>query len=160
MVGAELMLQRREASALSHASGGSDEEVGVMFGLAIPLSFHANAAATEEAEAALGAAIWAKKAAIDRLAADLRDALFLLRNARRVRELYDDHLLPQARETLTDADQWSAGDAERYADLLEARAIYYAFSLARERAVADEFQALARIEGLVGAALAPEQVAP
>ena len=159
-VGTQLMLQGPSPMTPTPPDSG-DEAVMVTFGLTIPLWFHANAAAVSEAESELSASILAKKAHLDDLPARLRDALFQARNADRLRVLYDKELLPHAIAALTNAEQQGLADSGRYADVLEARAVYYSFSLARERSVADHFQAVARIEQLVGATLAPAgEVAP
>lgn len=151
------MFMRREP--VGPGAGEPQTMGGLMVGLAIPLWGHANAAEFSEAEARLGASIQAKKAHVDGLQAELRDALFEVRNATRLRVLYDNELLPHAIAVLRNAEQARAGDQAMYADLLEARAVYYSFALARERAVADQFAAVARLERLIGAPL-PQGVTP
>ena len=51
------------------------------------------------------------------------------------------------------AEQQAQADSMAYGDLLEARAAYYSFALARERALADHFQSVLRLESLIGATL-------
>jgi len=128
---------------------------GVMIGLTLPLWFGTNAARSAEADAMREVVLGKKKAHLDRLRAELTDAVFRERDARRVVTLYDTQLLPQATTAMATAEQWNAADVTRMTDFLEARGVYYSFSLARERAVADQFKAVVRIEQLIGATLAP-----
>lgn len=148
MLGAALV--RREPTG---PDGSPEDMAGLMVGVAFPLSFHATAAGVSEADARLVAAIRAKQAHLDGLQAQLRDAVLAVRNAWRVRVLYDEELLPHAIAVLRNAEQERVTEPSMYADLLEARATWYSFALARDRAVADRFAAVARLEALVGAPL-------
>lgn len=132
---------------------GGEPMAGVMVGLSVPLWGYANSAGISEAEALLGASIHAKDAALGSLEARLREAVYQVRNATRIRVLYDGELLPHAIAVLRNAEQARAGDDAMYADLLEARSLYQSLSLARERAVADQYAAIARLERLIGAPL-------
>ncbi len=136
------------------ADSGQDA-IGVMFTLSLPIWFGDNAAKVAEAHAEREAALAGKKAHLDRLRADLAEAVFTERDARRLRTLYDEELLPQATRAMETAEQWNRADAAHFTDFLEARGVYYSFALARERAVADHFKAVVRIEQLIGATLAP-----
>jgi outer membrane protein TolC len=154
-VGGMLLLQG-PSKMMPVPPDSGEEAAGVMFGISLPIWFHSYAAQVSEAEAKLASSIWAKKAHIDTLRARITEALYAVRNAERLRVLYDEQLLPHAIAALGNAEQASKGDPSRYADLLEARAVTYSFALARERAVADQFQAVARLEQLIGATLSPE----
>ncbi|TNF37457.1 MAG: hypothetical protein EP329_03170 [Deltaproteobacteria bacterium] len=136
------------------ADSGKDA-LGLMFTLSLPVWLGDNAARVAEANAEREAALAAKKAHLDRLRADLADAVFAERDARRLRTLYDEELLPQAVRAMETAEQWNRADASHFTDFLEARGVYYSFALARERAAADHFKAVVRIEQLIGATLAP-----
>lgn len=131
------------------------DAVGVMFSLSLPIWFGDNAAKVAEAHAERDAALADKKAHLDRLRAAIADALFKERDARRLRTLYDEQLLPEAARAMETAEQWNQADAGHFTDFLEARGVYYSFALARERAAADHFKAVVRIEQLIGATLAP-----
>lgn len=137
------------------ADSGRDA-LGITFTLSLPIWFGDNAARVAEARAAREAALAAKKSHLDGLRAALADAVFRERNARRLRTLYDEELLPQASRAMETAEQWNRAGAAHFTDFLEARGVYYSFALARERAVADHFKAVVRIEQLIGAALAPD----
>jgi len=141
------------------ADSGQDA-VGVMFTLSLPIWLGDNAAKVSEAKADREAALATKKAHLDRLRADLADAVFKERDARRLRTLYDEELLPQAVRAMETAEQWNQADAAHFTDFLEARGVYYSFALARERAAADHFKAVVRVEQLIGATLAPDGAAP
>ena len=152
--GAQLMIQAPPAPAQSN------ESVMVTFGLGIPVSLHATAAAQASAEARLSAAVLDKQAALDALPAHVREALFQERNAARLEVLYDEELLPRAKAAMQTAEQQAQADSMAYGDLLEARAAYYSFALARERALADHFQSVLRLESLIGATLTDSLPAP
>lgn len=142
---------------MPNVADSGDDALGVMIGLSLPLWFTDNAAAVREADARLTAKVLEKKAHIDQLEAAVRRLVFEERDARRLRVLYDEELLPQAVASLATSEQWYRADAARFTDFLEARAVYYSFALARERAVADHFQTIARLERLIGATLAAAQ---
>ena len=158
-VGAQWMRQTASEMRPEPADSGQDA-LAVSVGVSLPLWGYANAAAVDEAEAELVAALYEKQQRLDGLPARVRGSWFKMRNAARLRDLYDKQLLPHARAALETADQTAQGDAASYADLLEARAAYYSFMLARERAAADHFQAVAQLEQLVGTAFAPADLQP
>lgn len=136
------------------------DALGVMLSVSLPIWFGDNAARVAEANAAREEAFATKKAWLDHLRADLAEAVFNERDARRLRTLYDEQLLPQAARALETASQWNQADVAHFTDFLEARGVYYSFALARERAAADHFKAVVRIEQLIGATLAPSAPAP
>ncbi len=135
------------------------DALGVMVSLSLPIWFGDQAARVSEAKARRTAALADKAAHLDDLQARLSDALFRERDARRLRTLYDQELLPQAVRALETAEQWYRAKPGRFTDFLEARGVLYSFQLARARAVADQFQAVARLEQLLGAPLAPSSTA-
>lgn len=155
-LGAQVLVQGASPQNPAPPDSG-DEAVGVAIGLSLPIWAWGHAGAIDQADAEWEAALWDKSALLNRVRVELRDALYAYRNANRLRRLYDDTLLPQAAEALQSAERWHEGDPSRYADLLEARAAYYAFSLARERALADAYRAIAGIERAVGRALGPTE---
>ncbi len=150
----------RVAPGGSAPADSGQDALGVTVSLSLPLWFGDQAARVAEAKARRTAALGAKAAHLDDLQAQLADALFKERDARRLRTLYDEELLPQARRALETSEQWYRAEPARFADFLEARGVFYSFSLARARAVADQFQAVARLEQLVGAPLAPADARP
>lgn len=136
------------------ASGGPDsgkEALGVTLGLSLPLWFGAEVGRVKAAEADLTRRVYDKKAHVRTLLADVEDAFFRLRNARRLVRLYDRTLLPDARKALADSEAWHKTGVGGFTDYLEARNTLHRFGLARERAVADAVQGEARLELLTGA---------
>jgi outer membrane protein TolC len=154
-----MYLVNGEAVMTGVADSGKDA-LGVMVSLSLPVWFGDQAARVAEAKANRTAALGDKKAHLDRLQADLADAVFRERDALRVKILYDEELLPQATRAMETAEQWYRAEPGHFTDFLEARGVFYSFSLARARAEADHFQAVARIEQLIGAPLAPLAVVP
>lgn len=141
---------------MSGVQDSGQDAVGLMFSVELPVWFADNAARVGEADANLAAAFMSKKAHLDDLQARLDELLFRERDARRLRTLYDEELLPQAIAAIETAEQWQTAEATRFTDFLEARGVYYSFALARERAVVEHFKTVARIEQLIGARLAPK----
>ena len=156
-VGVQLMVNG--PARMPNVADSGEEALGVMVGLSLPIWFADNAARVREADATLAAALATKQAHLDDLEASLRDLVFQERDARRLRILYDEELLPQAIAAIESAEQWYRVDPARFTDFLEARGVYYSFALARERAAADHFKAIARIEQLIGATLATARTA-
>lgn len=155
-LGVGVMYLVNDGARMPDVADSGRDAVGVMVTLSLPIWLHDNAAKVAEAGAEREAALATKKAHLDRLRADLADAVFKERDARRLRTLYDEELLPQATTAMETAEQWNRADVTHFTDFLEARGVYYSFALARERAVADHFKAVVRIEQLIGATLGPE----
>jgi cobalt-zinc-cadmium efflux system outer membrane protein len=128
---------------------------GVMLGLTIPLWVNRHTAEVREARADRDAAILAKAQAWDETFSALKDAYFKLTNAERLVLLYRDSLVPQAEQVLLSAEERAREDRMRLGDYLEAQTVWLNFTLARERALVDHDQAIARIERLTGTVLTP-----
>lgn len=133
-----------------------DDAVGLTIGLELPLWFGSDAGRVDQAEAELARSVESKRAHINRLLAEVEAGLYRLRNARRLVALYDKTLLPEATQAIADAEAWFKEDVGGFTDFLEARATWYRFVLARERADADRAQAEAALERRLGEALALE----
>jgi len=83
----------------------------------------------------------------------VKSALFRLENARRLTQLYQRTLIPQAKAAMEVAEQWHDGDTPDLSGFLETQSVWLNFNLAYLRALADYHQYLARLEGLVGGKL-------
>jgi cobalt-zinc-cadmium efflux system outer membrane protein len=82
--------------------------------------------------------------------------LYQIANARRLTLLYQDTLIPQARQSIDLAQQWQEGD---FSGLLETQTVWLSVNLARLRALVDHQQHLARLEQVIGGSL-PETESP
>lgn len=153
-IGAMIMVPSGDPVA-SHTTGGvsNETEWALMFGVSLPIWFYSNAAGTRQSEATLDLVLWEKKREVDEAIAQLSDRLFRFRNARRLFALYDSYLLPRAQSAVESAlvEARQRGEQpESIPMVLEAQAAALAFSLGRERALADLFIAAVRIEDIVG----------
>jgi outer membrane protein TolC len=88
-----------------------------------------------------------------RLLAELEEAIFEYRDARRKAELYGGELVPRARESLESSLRAYETTAATFLDLLDAERVLLELQLARRRAKADAAIALARIGMLTAADL-------
>lgn len=130
----------------------SDSEV-VSLGLTIPIWVQAKSAAVREADAKLRAARAAESGQRERLAADVARIGFRLRNAGRLAELYGRELVPQAEKALVRSQAMMREGKESLASSLELAATWQQLRIAELRAVADQAQAVAALERLLGTAL-------
>ena len=80
----------------------------------------------------------------------LRKVYFRLENARRLVELYETTLIPQAGAAIEAAEAWHQEGPKSVTGFLETQGVWLNFNLARLRAIADYQQNLARLEQLVG----------
>lgn len=107
-------------------------------------------AAEEQARATQRAANLAREEAARRLEADVEAALYPLRDAERRSELYQDTLLPRARQSFEAQEAAFRAGAAPFLDLIDAERTLLEFELALERARTDRALALARLERLAG----------
>ena len=75
---------------------------------------------------------------------------FRLENARRLIELYETTLIPQAAAVIEVAETWHQEGPKSITGFLETQSVWLNFNLARLRAIADYQQNIARLEQLVG----------
>ena len=130
-------------------SGTDPWTVGM--GVTIPWWVGKNRAAIEEAAHKHEAALNSKADIENRTRATVKSVYFRLENARRLIELYEKNLIPQATAAMEVAETWSTeGGAKDIAGFLETQSVWLNFNLARLRAIADYQQALARMERLIG----------
>ena len=80
----------------------------------------------------------------------LRKIYFRLENARRLIELYETTLIPQAAAAIEVAETWHQEGPKSITGFLETQSVWLNFNLARLRAIADYQQNVAQLEQLVG----------
>lgn len=132
------------------------DPLGVGVGISVPLWFWKNRAQTRQAKERHLAAQAEEEARRLNLRAEVSRAYFRLSNAARLVQLYNSDLLPQARQAQESAEQLYVSGQYSLASLLETTATFHNFELAQLRATADYYQAVARLEQLLGRAFRPE----
>ena len=146
----------KNRAPLPVAPDNGDDAYGIMVGITIPLWMNRTSAGVREARALQSAAIQNKIQAWNMTFTALKDAYFRLTNAERLVLLYRDNLIPQAEQVMLSTEERAREDRMRLGDYLEAQTVWLNFTLAQERARVDYNQALARLERLTGASLAPK----
>ncbi len=144
MVGASFMV-------MPGPGGGRDEyDTGVTVGASLPLWWGKNSARAREAKALLEAARNDLKNRQNAIAADLRMAIFRLRDGERRVALMRDSLIPRAEQAYEVARRdFSVGKAE-FMSLVDARRTVLELKLMHERAAADRELAMAEIGCCIG----------
>ena len=137
----------------THDSGKNPISFGV--GISIPWSSSKNRSQIREAELNRVAAIESKRSMEDLTLANLRKLYFRLENARRLVDLYEGSLIPQAASAIEIAETWHQEGAKSISGFLETQSVWLNFNLARLRAMTDYQQNLARLERLVGGSITP-----
>jgi outer membrane protein TolC len=125
--------------------------------MSLPLDFRKKRAAVREAVAARAAAADDLRAMAAETRALVRRAYFAVHNARRLVDLYEKTLIPQARQAMQIAEAWNVDKEKNLPGLLETQSTWLNFNLARLRAMADYQQNLARLERLAGGLLEASQ---
>jgi outer membrane protein, heavy metal efflux system len=126
------------------------DAVSVMLSINIPLWGQKYSAGVREAKLKRQAASKQKSDLANQLKAQLKMALYKVRDAKRKLDLYGQGLVPKAQQSLKVTEQsYRSGDGS-FLDLIDAQRTLLEFQLAYQRALADHEQALARIELLVG----------
>jgi outer membrane protein TolC len=135
------------------STGMKEDSTVVTFGLSIPIWFQAKSAAVREADANLRAARAAESGQRERVLADVARIAFRLRNAGRLAALYGRELVPQAEKALVRAQAMAQEGTESLSSSLELAATWQQLRIAELRAQADQAQAVAALERLLGASL-------
>ncbi len=136
-------------------SGKNPWTIGM--GVSIPLWGAKNDSRVQEATLNQQAATENKAWMEAQLLANLKKIYFRLDNSRRLVELYENVLIPQAEKAIEITEAWHQEETPRsLAGLLETQSVWLNFNLARTRAIADYQQNLARLEQLVGGSLEGE----
>ncbi len=138
-------------------SGSGDDSVVAGLSFNIPLARGKYRAAVREAEARRLSAALQRGDLMNKFQAEAATALFRLRDAERQIDLYQDTLLPKARESLnTTQSAYSSGNAT-FTDLVDAQRVLLSFELSYERSLTDHGQWRAALERLVGRDLPAEK---
>lgn len=148
MIGAQYMVNG--PARMPGVADSGEDAVGLTIGLRLPLSFGLHSGRIASAEANLAKGVEDKRQHVSELLATIEHAYYRVRNAERLRHLYDTTLLPQARKAMADAEAWYREGVGGFTDFLEARATFYQFTLSRERALAERVQAEAALERAIG----------
>ena len=146
-----MRIETGEAEMPGDDSGKDPWLIGV--GVSIPLWFGRNRSRVRQAELLHESASDRKRAVENQTRSSVKAVYFRLENARRLIELYEKSLIPQAEQAMEVAEQWHDGDAQDVSGFLETQSVWLNFNLARLRAVTDYQQYLARLERLVGGPL-------
>ena len=141
------------------ADSGKDAwMVGV--GISLPVWRSRNRSRVEEAELRHASAVQQQRKVENETRAALRTVYFRLENARRLIELYEKSLIPQAAQAMEVAEQWHDTGVNDIAGFLETQGVWFNFNLARLRAVTDYQQYLVRLEQLAGGLVPESSVTP
>ena len=129
-------------------SGKDPFTIGI--GVTIPWSSLKNSSKVREAQKNQEVVTANKHSLEDATRVALRKVYFRLANARRLVELYENTLIPQAGAAIELAETWHQEGPKSIAGFLETQSVWLNFNLARLRAIADYQQSVARLERLVG----------
>ncbi len=127
-----------------------DDALGVQFGLTLPLWIGKNQGRVNQARAERARAEAVRQSRINASNTAIHVAYFRLQNARRLIDLYQTELLPQAAQSLEIAETWFQEGQSGLTDFIEAQSIWYNFQLTLARAQADYGKQLAGLERLIG----------
>jgi len=131
------------------ADSGKDPIIGTI-GISLPIWFGKNHSLIESAANLKTAAELSLTNRRETLDADIRQALFKLRDADRKLNLYKDSLIPKATQSLeVNRQGYEAGNME-FINLIDAERMLLEFELAYERALADHLIARANLSKLTG----------
>lgn len=153
----ELMTVETGDALMPHTLDGGKNPISMGFGISIPWSSSKNQSQIRESELIRSAAVENKRLMEDLTLANLKRLYFRLENARRLVDLYQNSLIPQAEQSIQVAETWHQEGTKSLAGLLETQSVWLNFNLARLRAITDYHQNLARLERLVGGSILGEE---
>ena len=136
-------------------SGKNPFSIGI--GVTIPWSSLKNSSKVREAQQNREVVTANKLSLEDETKVALRKVYFRLENARRLVELYETTLIPQA-AAVEVAETWHQEGPKSIAGFLETQSVWLNFNLARLRAIADYQQNVVRLEQLVGGKIDDSQI--
>ncbi|MCK5172847.1 MAG: TolC family protein, partial [Planctomycetes bacterium] len=141
-------------------SGNPNDEgkdpVVAMLSINLPLWREKYDAAVRQARARYHAARRDKTQKANDLSSQLKLTLYHFRDAERKLSLYSNALLPKAQESLKVTESQFRAGRGTFTDLIDAQRILLEFALARERALADRAQNLAKLEMLTASQIPDE----
>lgn len=134
----------------THSNDDGKDAISAIVSINIPLWKDKVNAQAQEAQHRYYAALHAKKQKTNSLYAQLHQAMYRWRDGQHKITLYQQGLLPKAREGLKVTEASFRAGQSSFLDLMEAQQIYLEFALSYERALTNHEQALAQIEWLTG----------
>lgn len=144
------MIGDPDVPAMMRPDEAGEDTVAVRFGISIPWGVHAHLARGNAAEAEERAARYLVEQRKLDLRARLDGQLFASRDADRMASLYDETVLPKARQTLELVQADFVADRATLTDVLDAERMLLASELALVNARADQLRSRARLASLVG----------
>ena len=150
MLKLDLMTIETGEALMLDAPGSGKNPFSIGFGVTIPWSGLKNSSKIREAQQNREVVTANKHSLEDETKVALRKIYFRLENARRLVELYEATLIPQAGAAVEVAETWHQEGPKSIAGFLETQSVWLNFNLARLRAIADYQQNVARLEKLVG----------
>lgn len=148
MLGVEYGLNA--AGRMARMDGGGRDTLAGMISINLPIWREKYDAGLREAMAEFGAALQMLTGRQYDLEAEMRMALYGLRDAQRRVELYGEVLRARGEQVMeVTLAAYRAGDAT-FTDVVQAQRELLAYELAHQRAIADRFIRIAEIEGLLG----------
>ena len=132
------------------APGSGKNPFSIGIGVTIPWSSLKNSSKVREAQQNREVVTANKHSLEDKTKVALWKIYFRLENARRLIELYETTLIPQAGAAIEVAETWHQEGPKSITGFLETQSVWLNFNLARLRAIADYQQNVARLEQLVG----------
>lgn len=152
----DLMTIETGEALMPDAIGSGKNPFTIGFGVTIPWSGLKNSSKIREAQQNRETFTENKRALEDETKVALRKIYFRLDNARRLVELYETTLIPQAGAAIEVAETWHQEGPKSITGFLETQSLWLNFNLARLRAIADYQQNVARLEQLVGGKIGAE----
>ena len=146
----DLMTIETGEALMPDTLGSGKNPFTIGFGVTIPWSSLKNSSKVREAQQNHEVLKADKHSLEDTTRVALRKVYFRLENARRLVELYETTLIPQAGAAIEVAETWHQERPKSITGFLETQSVWLNFNLARLRAIADYQQNLARLEQLVG----------
>ena len=149
----DLMTVETGAALMPDSDGSGKNPWTIGIGVSIPWNSDKNDSAIREAELLREVASSRVRAIEAKTSADIRTVYFRAENARRLVELYEQTLIPQAEQAMAEAETWTEVSPKSVSAFLETQSVWLNFNLARLRALADHAQNVARLERIVGVPL-------
>ena len=133
----DLMTIETGEALMLDAPGSGKNPFSIGFGVTIPWSDLKNSSKVREAQQNHEAVTANKRVLEDETKVALQKVYFRLENARRLVELYETTLIPQAGAAIEVAETWHQEGPKSIAGFLEMQSVWLNFNLARLRAIAD-----------------------
>lgn len=154
----DLMTIETGNALMLDAPGSGKNPFSIGVGVTIPWSSLKNSSKVREAQQNREVVTAKKYSLEDETKVALRKIYFRLENARRLIELYETTLIPQAGAAVEAAETWHQEGPKSITGFLETQSVWLNFNLARLRAITDYQQNVARLEQLVGGKIDDSQI--